>query len=427
MRKLLALVLTLVLVLGSFSALSSTTAADTEKRVLRVAGESWEINKIFLEEAEKIYEAAHPDVDVQIITYADTSVLSTYMLDWAQGNTDVDLVFMDGGISFAKQFYAKDLIYDFDADLHFFDSYDRNLMMDGVIELGEVDGKLINFPVIYEVYGVSKNVEMFKAAGLVDESGNPLPITSWDDFYDFAEKLTIKDENGVVVQQGASIQFGNNILGCIHGAMVADTGDSLAEDGVSYNFDSDSFRAILANWQKGVQAGYYSVATFADNSGGRNALKAGNLAMCYEAAGRWLEAANMLGEGTMALDLIPGAQGNYGFACGASVPKCSPNADLACSFIAEALLGEYVQTNTFTQYGKMSVVKEYYNAVIESQPVWGGLGVSTENVRQKPIFAEEQKFMDGVCAILQAGLVDANTTVDQMVASLVELQDSIKK
>lgn len=62
---------------------ADATVAETpaEKRVLRVAGESWQVTKIFLEDAAAAFMEAHPDVTVEVITYADTSVLSTYSLD----------------------------------------------------------------------------------------------------------------------------------------------------------------------------------------------------------------------------------------------------------------------------------------------------------------------------------------------------------
>ncbi len=404
-----------------------TNSSTGEKRTLRVAGESWQVNKIFLEDAAKIFEDAHPDVDVEIITYADTSVLSTYTLDWAQGKTDVDIVFLDGGVTFAKQFDAKGLIYDFENELDLFANYDANKLKPGVLDYGRVDGKLVNIPIIYEVYGISVNMDMFKEAGLVDANGNPLPIRTWDDFYEFAKKLTIKDENGVVTQQGASIQFGNNLIGCISAALAGQTGHIVAEDGISFDFENDDFRNIIANWQKGVQEGYYSIDTFADNSGGRNALKAGNLAMCFEAAGRWMEAEAMLGEGKVSLLPVPGGKGTYGFGGGVVVPKCSPNADLACAFITEALFGEHVQTNTFTQYGKMSVVAEYYNKAVESEPTWASLDESMKNALMPPTYEDGQPWLDGLCAIIQAGLVDPDTTPDQIIADMVELMNSINK
>ena len=45
---------------------ADATVAETpaEKRVLRVAGESWQVTKIFLEDAAAAFMEAHPDVTV---------------------------------------------------------------------------------------------------------------------------------------------------------------------------------------------------------------------------------------------------------------------------------------------------------------------------------------------------------------------------
>ena len=443
MRKFLAMLLAALMVLalvgcsapadnqqGTASDNKQTDAskpASGEKRKLRVAAESWQVTKIFLEDAAAAFMKDHEDVEVEVITYADTSVLSTYTLDWMQDTTDVDIVFIDGGVKFAKQFDAKGLICDWEKDLDFFSYVSQDQFCNGVLEYGKVDGRQVAMPIIQEVYGISCNVEMFKAAGLVDAEGNILQPKTWDEFYEFAEKLTIRDENGNVTQQGASIQFGNNLTMIIAGALAGSKGNIVTEDGVTYDVDNDEFRAIVANWQKGVQAGVYSIETFADNSAGRNALKAGTLAMCYEAAGRWMEAENMLGEGTMALANTPGGMGTIGFGGDIVVPKCSPNQDLACQFVAEQLLGEHVQANTFTQYGKMSVIKTYFDAAIEAVPVWASIQDSMANALGTPSYNEEQKYVDGACAIFQAGLVDPNTTADEIVNQLVELLNSIDK
>lgn len=406
---------------------SANTNTSGEKRKLRVAAESWQVTKIFLEDAAAAFMKNHEDVEVEVITYADTSVLSTYTLDWMQNSTDVDIVFIDGGVKFAKQFDAKGLICDWETDLDFFSYVSKDQFCNGVLEYGKVDGRQVALPIIQEVYGISCNVEMFKAAGLVDAEGNILQPKTWDEFYEFAEKLTIRDENGTIIQQGASIQFGNNLTMIIAGALAGTKGNIVTEDGVTYDIDNDEFRAIVANWQKGVQAGVYSIDTYADNSAGRNALKAGTLAMCYEAAGRWMEAENMLGEGTMALANTPGGKGTLGFGGDIVVPKCSPNQDLACQFVAEQLLGEHVQTNAFTQYGKMSVISTYFDAAIEAVPVWASIKDSMANAMGTPSYNEEQKYLDGACAIFQAGLGDPNTSADDIVNQLVELLATIDK
>ena len=110
---------------------------------------------------------------------------------------------------------------------------------------------------------------MFKDAGLVDENGGALVPKTWDDVYEFAKKLT-KTENGVVTQQGCTIQWSKDIHGTVLGILQASCGGLYQDDGITVNFQSQEFKDILAIWQKGVKDGVFSTETFADYDAGKN-------------------------------------------------------------------------------------------------------------------------------------------------------------
>lgn len=407
---------------------SENSAENTtgEKRVLRVAAESWQVTKIFLEEAAAEFEKAHPDVDVEIITMADTSVMTTYSLDWTNGTTDVDLVFCNG-ITFANQFASQDLIYDFDADLHFFDNFDENEMINGVLDYGKIDGRQVLLPIIFEVYGLCINKQMFKEAGLVDANGDPLPIKTWDDVYEYAKKLTVYDADGKLVQQGFMMQLPDNTVAGISGLIISSQGQLFEEDGITINYDTEELAYILDNWKKGIRDGYYSSEGISDGLAPRNNYKAGNAAMIYEAAGRWMEAAPLLGEENLGVVDMPGGKGTYGFTNGVLCPKVSPNADLAVLFIQEQLLGEYVQTNTLSQHGKLPVINSYYLAEVEANPIWGGIEESMKNAITNPAYKDIGKLTDGLLNIMAEGLLDDSISGDDMVKEMADLIDSIEK
>jgi multiple sugar transport system substrate-binding protein len=426
MKKFLLSLLMVLVAISFVFAQGGGEVASSGRRTLRVSAESWQISKIFLEHAAEQFEAAHPDVDVEIITLADQTVLSNYVIDWSKGNTETDLVFLDGGYM-SKTYAAQDLIYDFDKDLNFFADFPKTKFQPGVLGTGEIVGAQVCLPAIYEVYGVSINTAMFKEAGLVDKDGNPLPIKTWDDFYNFAEKLTKKDAQGTVTQIGASVQFGNNLTGIIGGVVIAQLGHATTEDGYTYDFDNESFRHTVGLWQKGVQNGYLSTATFVDNAGGRNGFKAGQIAMCYEAAGRWMEAVPTIGIDNLSPTEIPGGMGTYAFGCQMVIPRASKNADLAAQFIKEAIYGEYCQTNAFTQYGKMSVIKEYFENALGITPLWSNIAGSMENAVALPQWEEQAKWLKGLNVIFQEGLVDSKTSADDIVDQMVVLSDSLKK
>jgi len=432
MKKVFVVLLVLLL---SFSSVFANGVKDSTpenaggKRTLRIAAESWEINKIFLEQAAKAFEAAHPNVQVEITTIADQTVLGNYILDWSKGNTNVDLVFLDGGV-FAAEYAAKDLINDFDKDLHFFADYPKTNFKEGTLETGTslTNGAQKCLPAIYEVYAVSVNKALFKEAGLVDAKGEPLPIKTWDDFYDFAKKLTKKDANGTVTQVGASVQFGNNLPTCIAGAVLAEFGKLTTSDGLTYDVNNPQMLHMIELWQKGIQNGYFSQSTFVDNAGGRNGYKAGKIAMCYEAAGRWMEAIPTLGVENLSLMPIPGKDGATPcFGCQMVCPKASKNGDLVCQFIKEGVYGEYSQTNAFLKYGKMSVIAKYFDEALATTPLWKNISVSMSKAQPVVRYEETQKWIDGLDAIFQAGLVDPKTSAQDIVNKMLALSKSIKK
>ena len=427
MKKIFVFVLVLAIAISTVFASGSKESTDSGKKTITIGAESWEINKLFLEHAAEEFEAAHPDVDVEIVTIADQTKLANYILDWSRGSTDVDLVFLDGGI-FSVEYAAKDLIYDFDKDLDFFSDFPKSKFTPGSLETGFIKGGQFCLPAIYEVYGISVNKAMFREAGLLDENGDPLPIRTWDDFYAAAEKLTKKDSNGTVTQTGGTIQFGNNLHIILGSAIYAQFGDAYAADEITYNVDNDYVRNMIGTWQKGILNGYLSQATFVDNAGGRNGFKAGQIAMCFEAAGRWMEAIDTIGIDNLALIPIPGDfGGTVCFGCQMVIPKASKNADLVCQFIKEAIYGEYSQVNAFSQYGKMSVIQEYFDKALEETPIWNGIADSMSKAKPLKEYEESQKFLTGLNQIFQGGLVSKTTTPADMVNQILDLSASIRK
>lgn len=63
------------------------------------------------------------------------------------------------------------------------------------------EGKTYTLPITGGTYGLVYNVDMFKAAGLVDEEGNAKPPVTWDEVVEYAKILTNpeKQEYGIVL------------------------------------------------------------------------------------------------------------------------------------------------------------------------------------------------------------------------------------
>ena len=419
MKKLVSMLLLVVMLLG----IVGTSAVAEEPQKITVAGLSWQITKMFVEEAAAAYMEAHPGVEIEIATITDIANIPTYAIDWARGDTEVDIL-INSTASYAAQFVANDLIYDFE-ELGFYDRMPKDAFLGVGLDEATVNGKLYGAPLIVESYAVNVNNAAAKEAGLWDEANDMAIIPAdWDAFYDMAEKLH-KVEDGKVVQQGGVIQWGVSTYATLIAAKQAMDGTIFDENGVM-SFESEGFRHMLEVWQKGAKNGVFSKETYSDNMAGRNSFKAGITAMLFETGGAFVEANEALGEGTASLTGFPGAvdRGSIGFSSVMLIPKASQSPQLAMDFIIEGLLGEYVQTNTVNIYGKMPAVSEYFaDANLKD---WVFLQGIADKSASMPKYKDAAKFTNEVPAILQAYL-DETTTLDQCMEQLQALIDSLDK
>lgn len=421
----LAILLVGSMVFGGGASETNDGKTDSGKKVLRVSGESWQITKLFLEDAAKSFMAKHPDVVVELQTYADPTVVSNYAIDWSAGKSPVDLVIIDGA-QFVQQFVSKDLIYDIENDLNFFDGpVKESSFVPSALEMSKVNGVLYTIPIISEVTAVNINLDMFKAAGLVDQSGKPLVPQTWEEFHEFAKKMTIKEGNEVV-QQGATIQWGKDMHGSALGVLQAVSGKIYGSDGISINFDTPEFKKVLQIWKDGVKDGSFSVETFADYNSGRNSYTSGKVAMLVESGSRWVEAGQTLGFDSVTVLPLPGsdANGSTGYVNAAFIPRAASEAELAVAFIQEELVGEHVQVNTLNEYGKLPTITAYFDQA--DAPDWAILKDSIAKSSTYPAYRESSRFMDELRTIIQ-GSLSSSESVDVTIDKLNKMIASLAK
>lgn len=429
-KILITFVLLLVCISIAYSAgtteAPAATAAQTQPQVLRITGQSWMIQKILIEDAAKRFMQDHPNVTVEISTYAEDSVISNYAIDWARGKTPVDIAIIQGA-QFAAQFVAKNLIYNFDNELKFFEGdFTRDKFVGVGLESGKIQGVQYEIPLITEAYALVINNKMFKEAGLVDAKGNPLIPKDWNELYEFAKKLT-KVQNGIVTQQGASIQWSvTNTYATLLSVLRASRGTVYGADGVSISFNNPEFREIMRVWKKGADEGVFSKEMYVDHFAGRNSLMAGKLAILLDSGSRWIEGASTLGKENVTVIPFPGAntKGSYGWGTGVIIPKASPVPELAVQFIQEQLLGEIVQIGTVNQYGKMPALLRYFEKA--DDPEWTVMKAIADASGAPPTYKEFSKFQKSTPPILQ-NYLDGKLTLDQAVNEFESLITSLDK
>lgn len=422
MKRLLCLVLMAALLVGSFG-----VAAAEEPQKITVMGLSWQITKIFVEEAAKKFMEDHPGVEVVIETLPDYASLPTYAVDWSRGETTVDVMII-GDSNNAVQFVARDLLYDFDKDLNFFaqDGFRKEDFVGAGIKDGTINEGQFGVPLIVEAYAMNCNNAAMKEVGLWDEAtDSPLVPKDWDEVYEFAKKLH-KEENGKVVRQGAVIQWGTgSIFATLIAAKQGMDGTIFDENGV-FTLESENMRHMLEVWQKGAKEGIFSKETYADNMAGRNSFKAGISALLLETGGAFVEANVNLGPGTASLSAFPGGveNGSYGFAATAIIPKASKSPNLAAAFIKEGLLGENAQVGTVNVYGKMpSLIRYFEDAELKD---WKFLAGIAENSVGVPKYKGAARFSTEFGPIVQAYL-DESISLDDCMKQLQAVIDNVDK
>ena len=381
---------------------SAGSAGEEPKRV-RVAAEAWMVEKLYVQQAVDKFAAENPDIEVELVPYADPTVLSNFAIQWSQGTTDADVVIIDGS-SNAAQFLTKDLIYDFN-ELNFFEGETaREHFVGNSLSFGELNGVQFAIPISLETYAINANKKMFEAAGLTDENGEIILPKDWNEIYEYAKKMTIK-EGDKVVQQGMTIQWGPNALYTLISTLKAETGSFYDENGV-LTVDSPEIREILEIWKKGADEGVFSTDTFTNKDAGRNNYKADQVAMLFESGSRAPESAPTIGEENATVIPVPGMEenGSFAFAAGIVIPKASESPNLAVKFLREALMSEEIQVGMASDWGKLPVINKYYDlidadwkdtlhAIIEKSettPMYRDLPVI---VKETPV--ELQKYLTG--------------------------------
>lgn len=126
-------------------------------------------------------------------------------------------------------------------------------------------GHVIDGKIYYTDYGLMTatmyyNTDMWAAAGLTDAD---IP-TTWDEFRDVAKQLTIRDENGDLVQAGFS--YNGGIQGDVLG-MNYQYGQNLFTAGNKVSLNNDAMKAVIQRLKDLYEVDGVGDYNFGNNSG----------------------------------------------------------------------------------------------------------------------------------------------------------------
>lgn len=340
------------------------TTQNANSTSINVAAQPWMAQKFHLDDMVKKFEAANPGTKVSLTQYPDDQSLANFALQWNQGKSDQDVVVVNGA-STAVQFLAKKLIIDFNKTDFFTGETAKDKFVGKTLDYNTLNDVQFSIPFGLEAYNINANKSFFKTAGLLDANGQiPNPKT-WEDLYQMASKLTVRDASGKVTRPGMTIQWGPNGMYAMLAAEQAARGSIYKDDGKTLTFDTPEMRHILELWKKGVDEGIFSVDTFTNRDAGRDNFNAGNVPMLLQTAAHVAEAIPTIGADNSTVVAMPGSleHGSFGFTAGIIVPSASKNQALAQKFIKEAMMTPDIQAAVGQQWGKLPVLKSSFDQI----------------------------------------------------------------
>jgi ABC-type glycerol-3-phosphate transport system substrate-binding protein len=393
MKKALVIFASALLVLSMTSCMAGSTKTNSSSSSinkgtmtgnLRVTGQSWFFGKYDFNTAKSDFEAKHPGVTV---TYSQipSSDTATNMLQWSAGTTTCDMT-LGGGKEDVDEYAAKGFLVPFDDSFFTGTGFTKSDYEPAWLALGNINGTQYLIPVCNEVLAVVVNKKMLAAAGLLDSSGNIIPATTWDQLYNYAQKLTIKSGTQTT-QTGLSIDWGINFasytyMACLQG----EKGTIYGSDKKTLDFTSSQASDVFTVWAKLVSNGLSPIDTFADQDAGRTNFKAGKVAMLISAASRWMEASGILGAANVGVMPIPGTDknGSLAYTQGVCIPKFSPKIALAQAFVKEELLSTNFLQSAMLKFGKMPPLKSFYANL--QNPSWPTVEKISSSAVSSPVY-----------------------------------------
>lgn len=339
---------------------SATEQQNPKSKSINVAAQAWMVQKFHMDDMVKSFEKANPGTTVKVVEYPDNQSLSNFALQWSQRKSNQDVVVVDGA-SVAVQFLAKDLIIDFNKTNFFNGETAKDKFVGKTLAFDSLGGVQFALPFGLETYNISANKKFFDKAGLTGANGEIQNPKTWDDLYQMAAKMTVR-EGGKVTQPGMTIQWGPNAVPTMIAVEQAVRGSIYKADGKTLTFDTPEMREVLKIWKKGVEQGVFSIDTFSNKDAGRSNFNAGNVPMVLETVAHVPESIPTIGAKNAKVVAMPGSlkNGSYGFTAGIIVPSASPNQALALKFIKEGMMSD-VQVSVGKEWGKLPVIKQYFD------------------------------------------------------------------
>lgn len=334
---------------------------------MKIEGSGWILKKFPIQEAADRFMADHPNVTIEVSSNQDDS-LNNYMLNWATGDSDVDLAF-GGSANQVAKLAAKNLLMPWN-DFYSGD-FDKKNFLTHSVETANKGGEYFAIPFMEEAMSLQANKALMKEAGLVNADGTPMFPSDLNELAEFASKM-VKGSGEVKDVYGFSWNLTNFGDQQMMTAVNALGGKAHNADG-SPNLRAPEYLDIFKFIAKVNLEGWATKGTISDTNAGRSGLKAGTVAMIFEAASRAIEAKEALGGDAVMLP-FPGMEenGTFIYAHYTYVPRASKVQEAV-----KAFMREQVFTESFAAFGA-----EKYGKLPSYIPLYNGLSSDFEQIKE---------------------------------------------
>ena len=416
MRKILT---RLILILVVLAPACGSHRVDQSNTQLRVMAEAWMFKKYPLREAKERFEANHPGVRVELIKAPD-GWPNRLLVAMMSQRSDFDLFFgtVEGNVA---AWAARDLLLPWDEFISTRPTMQRDAFIPSFYDNNRFGTHQFGIPISAELNTFSVNREIARSAGLLDSDGNVIPARTWTEVFDYARRMTLRDEQGHVKTVGFAANW-TNANTMLFAALKAERGRLTSPATDELVIDTPETRDFLRMTREGVTEGITTIASMTDVNQPRSDLKARLVAMILTSHSRYLEAQEVLGVGTTTLMGVPGSVGALtGGTRTAVVPRNSRATKLAQQFTHEELLAPYFATFAWEKFGKLPCQRNLFDRLDEPEAAM--LARWAEQSSADPMFRDETAMIDAIRRNVQSYLTGA-IELDPM---LVRLQSDLRR
>jgi len=368
-------------------------------------------------EAVKKFNKMHPDIDAKIIEFTMEEIKG-FMLKWARGKTSYDIV-IGPGLQYARPYQERNFILPWD---FVFEKVPEEEFLAPFLELGKIKGKYYNLPWCGEVIALIYRTDMFRDAGLFVG-----PPRTWTDIAEYAKKLTVdKNNDGIIDVYGIAAPLvgppSDKIDWVVWGTLQSMGGELYDKDG-NFNVKSEKYKKALKFYVDLRKNGYLLPDCHVNDNVGRNAFKAGKVAMLVTWHSRLIEAQQILGYEKAYLSPLPGSVENGSFITvgGGVFLSRFGNVEDAKKFTFDVLLSDWFNSWAAAKYGKMPTIKSHFERLEE--PYWDDLLKIASISSTMPLYVDAPKMFDTIAKESVRALLGEKSVDEAMDAAYEEIKD----